>query len=314
MKDLVDAATAVGINLLIVSPYLVMLVVAYPFLHGSDSLRLSPFSERPIEGTLRLGVFFLLSAFGARSTYRREGRLGRILASQWLAAQIAWQLFPVLGLIGQAREQDEVFYWCRFWTGLLAGVGGFRAALLLEDRIRPNRALCVARRGGVAAAMSLLFLLPSLLPAWWDPSAMDQYFIAARKPLPDWIAEPTRFIRAHTPREAVFAGDRNYARWIAAYGARRVLIARSLNLPPDYLRRMEIEKALLRGGLKSLMAEGLDRYSIQYVLATSDRMYQAWDLTLDQLASRPYLQPVYDRQFARTRVMIFKIRYEDDHP
>jgi hypothetical protein len=43
-------------------------------------------------------------------------------------------------------------------------------------------------------------------------------------------------------------------------------------------------------------------------------MYQARDLTLDQLAARPYLETVYDRQFDGNRVMIFKIRYEDDHP
>ncbi len=314
MKDLVDVGTAVGANLLIVSPYLAMLVVAYPFLEGHDALRLSPFSERPIEGPLRLGALFLLSAFGAWDTYRKESRLGRILASQWLGAHLVWQLFPFLGLLGQAREQDEAFYWCRFWTGLFAGVGLLRAALLVLARLRKNRDSNAARLGGAAAAMSLILLLPSLLPAWWDPGAMDQYFVAARKPLPDWIAEPTRFLRGHTPPDAVFAGDRNYARWIAAYGARRVLIASSLNFPNDHPRRMEIETALLRDGPRALIAEGRDRYSIQFVLATSDPMYQAPEITLDQLATRPYLERVYDRQFAAARVMIFKVRYEGDRP
>ncbi len=45
-RDLLDVATAVGANLLIVSPYLVMLIVAYPFLQGHDAYRLSFFSER----------------------------------------------------------------------------------------------------------------------------------------------------------------------------------------------------------------------------------------------------------------------------
>ena len=139
-KDLVDVVVAVGTNLLIVSPYLVMLVVAYPFLQGNVPNRLPPFSERALEAPLRLGALFLLSAFGAWSVYRGGSRLGRILSSQWLTAHLIWQLFPLLGLIGQAREQDEAFYWCRFWTGLFAGVGVFRAGTLLLGALQRNRA------------------------------------------------------------------------------------------------------------------------------------------------------------------------------
>ena len=137
---------------------------------------------------------------------------------------------------------------------------------------------------------------------------MDQYFEAARNPVPDWIAAPTHFIRTSTPREAVFAGDRGYARWIAAYGARRVLLANSLNQPADHVRRFEIENALLRMGTESLIAEGRDRYGLQYVLATSRPMEQGLDITLDWLKSRPYLETVYDRQFEAVRVMIFRVR------
>ena len=55
------------------------------------------------------------------------------------------------------------------------------------------------------------------------------------------------------------------------------------------------------------MLEGRDRYSIQYVLATSDSPDRAKDLALDELATRPYLDRVYDREFERRRVVIFKI-------
>lgn len=313
VRDLVDVIVAVGANLLIVSPYLVMLVVAYPFLEGNVPNRLAPFSERALEAPLRLGALWLLSAWGAWSVYREGRRLGRILASQWLAAQLIWQLFPVLGLIGQAREQDEVFYWCRFWTGLFAGVGVFRAGTQFLAWLQ-NKGAAPRTPESIAAALSLILLLPSLLPAWWDPAAMDQYFAAARNPLPDWIGEPVRFIRTNTPREAVFAGDRSYARWISAYGARRVLIASSLNLPNDHPHRTEVENALLRNGPKSLIAEARDRYSIQFVLVTSALLPQAPDLTLDRLASVPCLERVYDRQFPETRVVIFKVRYEGNLP
>ena len=313
MKDLVDAITAVGVNLMIVSPYLVMLVVAYPFLQGDDAHRVSAFSERLIEAPLRPGALLALSVLGAAISYRSGGRMGRILAAQWLASHLAWQAFPILGLFGQAREQDEVFYWCRFWTGLFAGVGVFRAVHIALVRLRTSWA-AGPRLAGVCAGLSLTLLLPSLLPAWWDPSAMDQYFVAARNPVPDWIADPTTFIRTSTPREAVFAGDRTYARWIAAYGARRVLLANSLNQPGDRWRRMDIERALLRTGDASLIAEGREQYAIQYVLATSRPLELGPDLTLDWLKSRPHLEPVYDQQFTAVRVMIFKVRPRSDRP
>ena len=305
LKDLIDASTAVGANLLIVSPYLVMLVVAYPFLEGNDAYRISFFSDRPVEGPFRLGVLLVLSAFGAWRSYQERGRLGRILSTQWLAAHLMWQMFPVLGLVGHAREQDEVFYWCRFWTGLFAGVGLWHFMAMLVARVRGGERMS-DRNVGAATALSLSLLLPSLLPAWWDPGTMDQYYKAARSALPDWIAEPTRFVRS-TSRESVFAGDRGYAKWIAAYGARRVLLANALNLPNDYLRRIEVETALLRDGNPSLLEEARLRYGIEYVLVTSNPMVEAPDITIDRLKERPHLSTVYDQQFDLARVAIFKV-------
>lgn len=314
MKDLVDVATAVGVNLVIVSPYLVMLVVGYPFLQENDRYRFSGLTERPIEASLRLGIFFLLSAFAAWRTYREGSRLGRILSTQWLAAHLVWQAYPVLGMFGLAREQDELFYWCRFWTGLFAGAGVFRLAHRARLRLLSPTGEGAPRGVGVAAALSLVLLLPSLLPAWWDPSSMDRYYQAARQPIPDWIAEPTLFIRTRTPREAVFGGDRNYARWIAAYGARRVLLSRSLNAPNDWSRRLQAEDAVLHQGSPELFAEALDRYGLRYLLVTENPLEQAQDLTLDQLRARADLEVVYDRQFGAARVVILKILGKDEIP
>lgn len=305
-RDLMDAGVAVGANLVLVSPYLFMLVVAYPFLSG-DGPRVSPFSERFMEGPLRMGALFLVSALGAWTTYRKRGRLGRILAAQWLAAHIVWQAFPLLGLFGQAREQDEAFYWCRFWTGLFAGVGMFQGVEGLLARLRGAGPSGERAPTTTAAALSLALLLPSLLPVWWNPTIMDQYFQAARKPLPDRVAEPTRFIRENTPKEAVFAGDHVYARWIAAYGARRVLLAESLNLPKDGARRLEVENALLRSGEEALLKEGRDRYAVQYVLVTSNPGEQEPALGIESAMTRPYLEVVFDRTFTDGRVMIFKV-------
>jgi len=304
-KDLLDVVAAIGVNLIIVSPYLVMLVSAYPFLRG-DSPPVPFLSERPLESPMRMGGLLLASSLGAWRTYRRGDRLGRLLSAQWLGAQIAWQVFPALSLIGQAREQDEVFYWSRFWIGIFAGVGALEISRWALPWVGRGGKGAPLQGPAPAAALALILTFPSLLPAWWDPLAMDQYFVAARRPLPDWIAEPTRFIRENTARESVFAGDRNYARWIAAYGARRVLMANSMNAPGDAGRRAEIETALLRDGDPALWREGRIRYGIEYLLVTSNPLEQAPDVTIDQLAANRRLEPVFDRRFAARRVAIFK--------
>lgn len=306
LKDALDAGVAVGANLLIVSPYLIMLLVAYPFRQTREVPGLL-FSERPIEAALRIGVFFALSVFGAWRAYRGGSRLGRILASQWLAAHLVWQAFPLLSLVRLAREQDEAFYWCRFWTGLFAGLGLFEGLSLALAALKA-RARAAQPGIGPASALGLLILMPSLVPAWWDPSTMDKYFIAARKPIPDWIVDPMKFVRENTAKDAVFAGDRNYARWIAAYGQRRVLLSDSLNRPGDSERRMAVEGALLGGGDPALVEEGRARYALRYVLHTSAPTNPAMRIDLDVLKGRPHLEPVYDRTFDDLRVVILRIR------
>lgn len=304
VKDFIDVTVAVGANLAIVSPYLVMLLVGYPIVHERGFLSGPP--DRALEGTFRIGLLLGLSAFGAWGTYLKGGRLGRILSAQWLTAQIIWQAYPLLSLFGMAREQDEVLYWCRFWTGMFAGAGIFRVVSLTLQRFKHGGASVVPSLGA-AGALSLVLLLPSLLPAWWDPSTMDRYFQTARQPIPDWIAEPTRFIRTSTPQDAVFLGDRKYARWIAAYGARRVLFSNSLNTPTNPQQRMDVEGGILYGVSKPHLLEGMEKYELQYVLVTGTSMEQAPTVTIEELLRRPYLQVVYDRTFAEDRVAIFKI-------
>ncbi|MBX7185184.1 MAG: hypothetical protein K1Y01_08590 [Vicinamibacteria bacterium] len=306
-KDLLDVGTAVGVNLALVSPYLVMLLAAYPMFDGTGIHTVSPYAERALEAPLRLGVLLALGAYAAWREYHEGSRLRRILAAQWLAAQIVGFGFPLLGLFGQAREQDEAFYWCRFWTGAFAAAGAFRLVQRLGNVFQSP-----APQVGRAAAAAVLLLLPSLVPAWWDPARMDQYFVASREPLPDWISEPMRFVREQTETDAVFAGERDYARWIAAYGGRRVLLAASLNAPADGSHRETVMVAILANDPQSLVREAFDRYRVRYVLVTSAGGFGDPDRGIDSLSANPRLSPVYDRSFAERRVTIFRLLPGDE--
>jgi hypothetical protein len=303
-EDLVNTGVAVGVNVLIVSPYLLMLIVGYPFLRGNAPYPAPFFSDRTLEGVLQPGLLFVLAALGARHAYREGSRFGRLAACQWITAQAIWLSFPFLGLIGQAREQDEAFYWCRFWTGIFAGVG---LVDLLRRLARPARGFIPHLPQGAVGTAALLVALPSLLPAYWSPQSMDLYFVAARKPLPRSIAEPTAFIRASTPTESVFAGDRSYARWIAAYGARRVLVSNSLNSPKDRADRDRAEGAILRGHTDPDTRSLAERYGIRYVLMTSRPLDQASEISIEDLTRTPGLRAVFDRDYPDTRVAIFEV-------
>jgi hypothetical protein len=240
-KDVGDAAAVIGVNVLVVSPYLVMLLWGYPIFQPGPSMAVPVWSAHLLEPTVGAGLAFALAAWGLAVVGRRDDRLSRVFTAQVVAAFLLWVAYLALSRVNLAKERDELFYWQRFLAGILAGIGAWdlasRAALSSARLLEP------ARR---AAALGLV-LLPLTLPYWWDPLRMDSYFPGSLEPLPELIRLPTDYIRHELPRTAVFAGDRDYARWVAALGARRVFLVTNLHMPKDYAARVRLEEALVRG-------------------------------------------------------------------
>jgi hypothetical protein len=167
--------------------------------------------------------------------------LSRLLTAQVVAAFLLWTAYLALSRINLAKERDELFYWQRFLWGTLAGIGAWDLAARAARA--SGRLLAPAQR---AAALGVV-LLPLTLPYSWDPLRMDGYFPGSLEPLPALVLSPTEYIRRSLPRGAVLAGDRDYARWVAALGARRVLLVDNLHQPKDYWARVRVENALVRG-------------------------------------------------------------------
>src|SRR6202040_3026701 len=63
-RDAVDVAVVVGVNLLVVSPYLLMLLLGYPFTYPSPLMTLEPASAHLMEVTFRHGFVFWLGLWG----------------------------------------------------------------------------------------------------------------------------------------------------------------------------------------------------------------------------------------------------------
>ena len=300
-RDALDVAVVLGTNLLIVSPYLFMLLVGYPFLTPSLAATIHPSSPHLLETTLRHGPVFLLGVWGAWIAYRRGDRLGRAFSTQVAAAHLVWVGYLALSALQQARERDEVFYWTRFLTAAAAGVGAWdlarRSAAVL------GRAWAPSQR---AAAVAML-ALPWSLPAWWGPLRLDSYFAGSLAPLPRELREPMEFLRGGTDRRAVVAGDRDVAKWVAALGARRVLVTPILHMPRDYLERDRLERMLMLEGDGAVVRAAAARFGVRYLLVTP-ALLQRFGTTLDALRRRPHLHLAHLSGTPEEFVAVFELR------
>lgn len=307
-RDTWNMASVVALGLVLVSPYFYMLREFVAATGVAPRLGIPSQSAHTLDGTLRLGIVFPLAVFGALSLARGGSVFGRILAAQFVAAQINWQIFHVLGLFQLAKEMDEGYYWLRFVTALIAGIGLWRLGRVAGPRLSklaPRMRFAAPSPAPMVAC--LLLAVPTALPAWWEPQTMDRYFSAALRPQPERVQAPAEFLRTRTDPLDVVAGDRVYARYVAAFGARRVLIADSLNPSGDFADRAAIESAIVSGEPRSRIEEGRNRFGIRYLLVTPAFLAAYPGTSLAELQARPDLRQVFEHGARLDRVIIFEL-------
>jgi hypothetical protein len=297
-RDTLDAVVVIGVNVLIVSPYLYMLFTGYPFLYASPRAMIPPFSAHLFEATLKQGPLFFVSIAGIVVAWRRGDRFSRLFVAQTLAAHLIWLGYLVLSMLQLARERDEIYYWVRFLTAASAAVGAWGIAGRLSRAGVP-----LLLRPSVRAAALGVLALPWSLPYWWDPARTDSYFTGSLAPLPERLRLPTDFIRRNTPAQAVFAGDGDYARYVAALGGRRVSLAMNFHIPPRYRERVKLEEDLVLESDPAASLPVARALGISY-LVVSARMLAAYPsgavrfheprrVGLDEIDSRSHLQRVF---------------------
>jgi hypothetical protein len=286
-RALTDVATVFGVNLLIVSPYIVMLFVGYPFLTPIVAHQIVPTSPHLLEMTFRLGPLFPLGVWGAVVAHRRGDRLGRVWSAQVVGAYLIWLGYLVLSAMHQARERDEIAFWVRILMSISAGLGAWDLAARLGARWQGTRATPAWR---AAALMALA--LPWTMPYWWDAARMDRLFPGSLTPLPPSIAEPSAYLRQHAEPRAVVASDADYSRWLSALGARRVLRDGHMHLTADQPARARVLDILLYEPNPIVVAEAAARYQIRYLVVTPALLAARPGLTLEAIESKVHWEKV----------------------
>ena len=288
-RDALDSAVVIGVNLLVVSPYLVMLVAGYPAFTRSPLMTLDPASAHLMEVTFRHGFVFWLGLWGLVVLLRRGDRLSRLWAAQVVGGLALWLAYYVLSALQLARERDEIYYWNAFLLAAVAGIGcwdlGGRAAAWLA---RPPVAPAIR-----AAALGAL-LLPFTLPYWWNPASMDGYFTLSLPPLAAPLRQATDFIRGQTAPQDVIAGDPDFARYVAALAGRRALVGLTLPLPRDWDERWRLQGMLVAGPDPEAAVAAAARYGVRYLVVTPYLLSTYYSGTdLGRIGAQRHLQSVF---------------------
>jgi hypothetical protein len=281
----IDVAAVIGVNLVVVSPYLIMLFSGYGVFHSGPRMAIPPASPHLLEAIARMAPLTALAAWGAVVAWRRD-RVGRVWAAQAVAALSIWLAYYPLSLLQQAKERDDTYYWLRVHLAVCAAVGVWDLARRLGPKLWPALAAPV-RRAVVVGALCV----PFTLPYWWDPSRMDLYFPGSLEPLPETVTRPAAYLRAHGGGDAVLAGDPTAARWMAALAGTPVLVARDFAVPRDYLDRVRLGEALVRGGPGDPEAEAR-RLGASHLIVTPQYLSHL-DVRLEDVESRSYLSPAH---------------------
>jgi hypothetical protein len=289
-RDWLDVAAVIGINVLVVSPYLFMLFSGYGVFQHGPRLEIPPASPHLLEATARTAPLFALACWGGVVAWRRD-RLGRVWAAQAAGAFLLWLAYYGLHLLQQAKERDDTYYWLRLNLAVCAMVGAWDLVSRVWSRWWPSKA-DPAWRAALLAGLAI----PLALPYWWDPSKMDLYFPGSLTPVPEVVTSPAAFLRAHDAPRLVLAGDPGAVRWMSALTGTRVLIARDFHAAPDHPVRAAFNEAVVRGGPGDPLAQAA-RWGVTHVVVTP-AFLAGYGVTLSDLDARPYLKRVH---FAGTR-------------
>jgi hypothetical protein len=251
----------------------------------------------PTWSTLDMGPLLVLGVAGAWWMWRRRSARDRLLLGVALST---WALFLAsipAALLGVAPEPDELHYFLRFVTALLAGTGLAAAARHVEA--------AASLRQGQGAILALAACLPWSFVAYWDPPAMDRYYGVSLTPVRPKVLEYGRWVRENTRADARFVAGRDAAVWIPALSGRKVLLAENGKLlPPDHSARKEMERVLLTEPDADAVRRAAAPLRVTHVAIDEPLVHEYGGASFQSLAPSPAWRQV----FANAAVRILELR------
>jgi hypothetical protein len=296
-RDIRDVAAVIGLNLLLVSPYLVILFTSYGIFDHGPRQAIPPWSPHALEATAREAGLFALAVWGAVVAWRRD-RMGRVWAGQMIGALVFWLCYYALHFLELAKERDDAYYWVRFTLAITAGVGlwdlGRRAATALRRApggMPPKMVHALSRPEWRAVALAIV-LLPWSMPYWYDPARMDPYFAKSCEPIPDLVRSPVAALVERGDRVGVLAGDPAISRWAAALAGFRVLQARDFPMPKQFALKASLLEDLLRGDGGERARTGALAFGVTHLLVTPELLQSFPGTSLSALRQRRDLREI----------------------
>jgi hypothetical protein len=131
-----------------------------------------------------------------------------------------------------------------------------------DDRFRGAVARLGLAPDRLPQAVVVALVLAGGFLAWWDPVRTDPIARGSLEPMSETLMDTMQWLRTHTPREAVFLADDDYAAAIPVLAGRRVLRAPLLLAAPDEERRLRLQRTVLAGRPSGAL---LQRYGLRYV-------------------------------------------------
>lgn len=292
-RDTLDVATAVGVNVLIASPYLFMLFRGFGVFDTGPAAEIAPRSAHILEVTTRSMGLTLLGAWGAVVAWRRD-RIGRYWAGTLVGAAALWVSLYGLHVLQLAKERDDVFFWVRFVLAVCAGIGLWDLAGRLRGVLAAIGAAWAERvePEPVRAAIVAALLVPASIPYWYDPRAMDGYFRPSLEPIDTELTTLVDALRAQGGRVDVVGGDPELTRWAAALGGFRVLWAHNFRMPDDIERRRRLVAEVLSGPAPGSVRELRQGYRVTHLIVTADLARELGVPGIDGVSSRPDLRVI----------------------
>ena len=266
---LVEAAPALVVSAVVTSPYVFVLLFRFPA--GQPGPRFgNPASEALLLWpTFQSGLIFPVALIGLLLWFRRGEAQARWWQALFAGGFAFWLLLILLGYSFRARERDELLYWLRFSSAMVAGAFSLEILRQLERRLF-DRTFTVAQRAALLVALTF----PFTSVFWWNPLRMDRYFKGSLSPIPLYMRAPGEYLRSHARPEDVVAGDSVFAKFVSVFSGRRVFLSENLNNPPAVRQAREARQQRLLGPASEACAVA-SAEGIRYLVITPSWLDEA---------------------------------------